>query len=639
MSKTALPLLLTLTMSVQALALEPDTDNHTTDDLTIDGQPLETVTVVGTHLAGNDLQQSDQLSIIDREQIDALNKDSLEQLFNALAGVSINRQGGAGGVTSLYIRGGESNFAVVMIDGVQVNDPTNTRGGSFNFATVDVNAIERIELIRGPQSAIYGADALSGVINLITRSGASSTGSVRGELGSDGFYRGSARASLRFDNKGELTVAAGYSDSGDIVAGSDHQISYLHGRFNYWVTDTLQVLSALHYSENERAAFPEDSGGPDYAVWRALDEAESEDLSLRVAVQHDLRDKWQMEWALDYYQSDAQQGSPGIYPGWSVPPNGALTEFDRTSVQWINRLNIGGARLSFGLDGEREDGRSKGYLDFGFPIPTDYSLSRDNRGAFAEVQLDLSEALSLAGAARYDSPEHFSSETTAKFGIIYRAGATTLTANWGEGFKTPSFLALGHPLVGNDQLVPERAESWDIGIEQRLTPGVSLNLVYFDSRFKDLIDFDDQSFRNVNRDEVSSTGVELTLQVDSDLWGRIVAHTTYNEIDIRNSDENLRGRPQWKAGAQWLYRYSDTIDLAVEYLWVDEVTESSHHSGQALDYQLDAYNTVDISVNWQMSPRLRWELALSNVLDENYDQAVGFPAAGIFPRLGMQYDF
>ena len=129
---------------------------------------IETLVVIGTHTGIESADLASHVSVIDRARIETLNRTSLLQLLDALTGVSINQQGGAGGVTSMYIRGGEANFAVVLIDGVQVNNPVDTRGGSFDFSTLDPSQIERVELIRGPQSAIYGADALSGVLNIVT---------------------------------------------------------------------------------------------------------------------------------------------------------------------------------------------------------------------------------------------------------------------------------------------------------------------------------------------------------------------------------------------------------------------------------------------------------------------------------------
>ncbi len=128
---------------------------------------LENVLVTGTLAPQEALTSS--VSVLDAQQIKALNKTTLADVLRTLPGLSVEQQGGPGGLTAVSIRGGESNFTLVLVDGVAVNDPTNSRGGSFDFANLNPNMVDRIEVVRGAQSAIYGSDALAGVINIITR--------------------------------------------------------------------------------------------------------------------------------------------------------------------------------------------------------------------------------------------------------------------------------------------------------------------------------------------------------------------------------------------------------------------------------------------------------------------------------------
>ena len=128
---------------------------------------LEDVLVTGTFAP--QLALTSSVSVLDSQQIKALNKTTVADLLKTLPGLLVEEQGGPGGLTAVSIRGGESNFTLVLVDGVAVNDPTNFRGGSFDFANLNPNTVDRIEVVRGAQSAIYGSDALAGVINIITR--------------------------------------------------------------------------------------------------------------------------------------------------------------------------------------------------------------------------------------------------------------------------------------------------------------------------------------------------------------------------------------------------------------------------------------------------------------------------------------
>lgn len=602
--------------------------------------PIETVEVVGSRSGLGPADLSGQISVIERSEIELLNKTSVQSLLDSLAGVSVNQQGGAGGVTSLYIRGGEANFAVILIDGVQVNNPVDTRGGSFDFSTLDPSQVERIELIRGPQSALYGADALSGVLNIITRQPDADGGAVLGfEGGDDDYYRGRAYLGGSFGQDGRYSLALGRSDSGDVVEDSERELDFLTGSLVYDFSEDSSLSAGLRYSDSERSNYPEDSGGPEFAVWDELDQGESEDLSLHLSWQSKATQLWQYQLTADWFNIESEESSPGIFPGFEIPPTGADVEFDRYSLSWVNRLQLDALRLGVGMDFEREEGDSQGYIDYGFPLDASFELERDTYGGFAELHYDVSKALALSGSVRYDDVDESDSEVTSRLGLLWRLanGATQLRANWGEGFKPPSFFALAHPLVGNPDLQSETSSSWDVGIEHRFNDGVSLNLVYFDTTYRDLVDFDDETFRNVNRDRVETNGVEFSFTATLGGYGDLRGHATYADSNVANSDVELRGRPDWKAGLQWFYSVKSNIGLAAEYLWVDEVIEASQHTGQSLDYTLDAYNTLDISLNWQVSDSIKLKATVSNVLDENYEQAVGFPAAGIFPRLGVEW--
>lgn len=604
-------------------------------------QPEE-VRVIGSRLDLSAAQQSGQVSVIDKDTIRALNKESVEQLLQALPGVSINRQGGSGGVTSLYLRGGEANFTVVMIDGVAVNNPTNTRGGSFDFSTLDVAMIERIEMIRGPQSAVYGADALSGALNIITRGAPQQgNGHARVEYGKDDYGSATLAVGGQWGDRGEYALSAGRTESGELVEGSESTISFVNARMALEMGSRLRAQASLRYTDSDRESFPEDSGGPELAVDRTLDQADSEDLSLGAQLHLDLNQAWSQQLDLSWFSLDSSETSPGIAPGSEVPPSGSDIDFDRYQLTWVQRLDFERVQLSGGLEWRREEGESEGFLDFGVIIPTDFELTRDTASAFVEVSWQPSVALLLSAGVRLDDPDEISSETTARLGLRYEFGSTdtVLRMSWGEGFKAPSFFALAHPLVGNPDLRSETAESWEVGLEQALLDSIWLNLAWFEIEYQDLIDFDDASFTNVNRDQVDSRGLEFAARWIPSGALRLSVHATWQDLDIQDSDDELRGRPEWKAGAQAVYEWSDQVSMAVEYLWVDEVVESSRYTGAALDYTLDDYATVDINMAWQARRDLRLELSVSNLLDEDYEQAVGFPAPGVFPRISAQYSF
>ena len=433
-------------------------------------------------------------------------------------------------------------------------------------------------------------------------------------------------------------MTLGRSDSGSVAKSSERELVFANANLSWQATESGELTAGLRYSDSERESYPEDSGGPDFAVLDALDHADSEALTAHVTWAAQVNEWWRYRLEGAWHNLEADEQTPGIFPGFAVPPRSSDVTFDRYQLAWVNQLPLERLRLGFGLDFQREDGDSRGVIDLGFPLDTRFSLTRDSHGGFVEAYADVNPVLSLSASLRYDDVDESGSEATSRLGLLWQAtDGTSVRASWGEGFKPPSFFALAHPLVGNPALEPEESESWEVGIEHRFNGPVSMDLTYFDATYSDLIDFDDALFTNVNRDEVDARGVEFGARVELGAYGDFHVHATWTDTDIDNLDQTLRGRPDWKWGAQWFYRLGDVLDVTAEYLWVDEVIEASRHTGESEDYVLDDYRTVDLSLNWHLTDTLTLRAALSNALDEHYEQAVGFPSPDRWLRVGMEW--
>jgi outer membrane cobalamin receptor len=340
------------------------------------------------------------------------------------------------------------------------------------------------------------------------------------------------------------------------------------------------------------------------------------------------------------YERRDRYDSPGIAPGDVVPPNGARSDLDRDNVAL--RLAAGGNGRwtgTAGVDLQRESGESDGYVDFapGVRIPDSFSLERELAGVFAEGRAQLSAGLTVQASLRHDEPDEVSGETTGRIGAILSpdGGITRWHVNWGTGFKLPSFYALGSPLVGRPALRPEESESLEIGVTRRMG-AVEVDLALFDNDYDDFIDFDAEVFRMVNRDEVTIRGAELggSWAVSPALGLR--GHVTWTDIDVQGYDIDLLHRPDWRGGVaiRWQLRQRWLLDL--DWLYVGEVPDSSIPTGRL---RLDDYHRVDLALGWQATPRLRVALAVDNLLDADYEEVIGFPAAGIRPRLSARYRF
>jgi vitamin B12 transporter len=608
-------------------------------------RPVETVVVTGTRIPADPLVIPNSMTIVDLAMIEARNDPSVVGLLRVMPGLQVTQPGGGGGVASVFLRGGEPNFTAVYIDGIKVNDPNNTRGGSFDFATLNLGDIERIELVRGPQSAIYGSDALSGAINLITKGRSESlTASVGGEMGSRDFANAALAVAGPLLQRGGFNVRVATLDQGDYDRNGTFKSDSLSAKLVLDDGGAWRTVLNGRYADSRGTAFPEDSGGSEFAVRRTLDTKSAQDTVLGIDTHYRASERWSLNAMVNWYDHSDEFSTPGVPDGVrdGVPPRGGTADLERGYAAFNAVADLSPQlRATLGADYQKEDGSTDGYVQFApfFRLPTDFALTRKTVGAFAEIQYANKQGLTLLGSIRRDDPDSTDTETTAKAGVIYAFanGTTRVRANWGQGFKLPSFFALGHPLVGNPLLLPEKSRSVDLGVTQSFAAGrVRADLTYFDNRFTDLIDFDFTLFTNVNRNVVTTRGVELTVDYAVSDALRTNVHVSNADIDVKDSNVQLRQRPEWRGGLGLAWQLRKGLALNASWLYVGNTFDTSIPTGSLT---LPAYHRVDLNLGWTATPRLRFNFTVDNVLDRSYREAIGFIAPGIRPRIRVEYRY
>lgn len=604
-------------------------------------QMPEQIVVTGTYNPLAVEQLSSAVTVLDHELITQLNKTNLADLLQSVPGVLIERQGGPGGLAVASIRGGESNYTVVMVDGVAMNDPGNSRGGAFDLGNINVESIERIEIVRGPQSAIYGADALAGVINIISlRPQQGHQQTLSASVGAEG-YQQAGLSALGEASNSDYSFQIRTRDSGEPVTGSEAKDSELNLRMG-WRPATAHSLSAsFRYFDGERSSYPEQSGGPEFALSPLLDHTDYTDKTAALGWQYHISEQWKSNVQATAYQRSEVFSSPGIL-NTQVPPNGADTEFERQQVSWINTLGHQGKFwANLGLEHRQEVGDSRGYLDYGDLISTDFSLDRSTNSGFVDMNAQVNKNLLLQASIRNDATNGFEHNTSLKLGIRYQAAEQiTLRANLGDGYKLPSFFALGHPLVGNANLKPEQVESWDAGIAWQPNEQLSTGIDYFNNTFRDPIDFDSELFTNVNREQVKTQGVEWQMGWSSaDDRLNLRGNATYTDIDVKDSVSVLTNRPQWRAGLAVSWQINDQWRSSLDYQQVGKQFATAQYTGDATLHELDAYERVDANLFWTVSDALKVNFTVENLFDASATSAVGFPAPGLLWRAGLRWEF
>jgi len=594
-------------------------------------EELDAIVVTASRLNQPAEALSQTIELITREDIDHLRAASATEILRQIPGANVIQQGGRGGTSSILLRGGEPNFTVVLVDGIQVNDPTNTNGGSYDTGSLEQAHIARVETIMGAMSPVYGSDALSGVINFITQ-GSDSGSDVSVETGTDGYGSASGFYGGTVADIGVGLGAHVIDDDGD-VEGSDYESKGLNGKFHTEFAGTGTAGLSLGYQSIDSTSFPQDSGGPRLAVIRELDTRDIQEARAGLDLGYVLAGRWQTSLQGSLYSRDEDYASPGIASGEldGIPPNSADTSFDRQQLRAsIGTGFPGNISVLAGTEWKNEDGTSVGFGDF--------ELDRDTVSAFAEARRDVG-SLVLQGGIRWDDPDAIDSVLTGRLGVLYRLpdGVTDLRANWGEGFKAPSFFALAHPIVGNPDLDPETAETIDIGVERRFRDDSgSIEFVAFRNEYEDLVDFDPELFINVNRDTVVTTGAQAAVKYAPLPQLQIRAHLMWLDTEIKHSDDTLRGRPEWRGGAVLDWEFRPNWRLVTSALALDDFYESSIPTGGVW---LDGYIRVDTALTWQATEALSVGLAVDNLLDNDYEEAVGFPAAGLRGRIGARYRF
>jgi vitamin B12 transporter len=569
---------------------------------------------------------------------------SLGQVLASQPDIFVLQPGGRAGVGSIYLRGADPNFTVVMLDGIPLNDATDSRGGAVDASALGIGDLERIEIAPGVRSAVHGSGALAGVINLILPAGTTPGGLVEAGLGSEGddLLLGSWRGPIGGYAGG---LSGQWEDGGEPTPGSSFEGGSVSGKLAAVDGDQVGLRSAVfRLSHTESEGFPDDSGGDRLAVIRTPERREADQGVGGVRLGAPLGGGSDLEVLASVFRREEDIDSPGVAPGlrdpFGLPASQSSTSFQRSRVQAVLRAEPAtNWSLALGAEAQRETGDSRGSLTFfGLALPTSFSLQRDTVSAFAEAGY-RSGGWSLDLAARADRPEGFATRATGGLALAWAApdGGFTARAAVGSGFKAPSFYALANPLVGNPALRPETSQGVDLALAWRLPGGGRFEADGFYSRYRDLIDFIPIPFPHLdNVAAVVSRGVSLT--GEAPLGDAVTAkgRLAYVETYDRDTGDQLRGRPRWRGGADldWRVRPSLTAGLTVDY--VGERLESSIPTA---DVELGGYVTMAARLTWKPRDDLALTAALENLTAADYQTGAGFSGPGTTARITLRRTF
>ena len=609
-------------------------------------QELPLVGITGSRLAVTPSGLAQSVTVIDRKQIEESSPARIEDILGRLTGVYVDQAGKTGGFSSLYLRGAENSHLLIMIDGVKVNDPTTTRGSAYDLSSIDVDQIERIEVLRGPASAIHGGEALAGVVNIITRKPTQTgvSGSVYGAAGQDRHRTLGGSVAVGGEAM-RAQLGVGHRREGSSGADDGHlRVNTFSGSLRVTPGASIEGELFVHRAERLSHAFPDDSGGSRLAVNRDKTQRDATDTIYGASISGGDASLARVQAGASIYERNENANNAFIDPGvrFPVPAFISDTDFRRTTLHATATRNWASfASVVVGFEHLTEKGSLSSVGDFDFdgsPDTLQFRLERRTNSMFVEGRFQLAMPVSLQIGLRRDKVQGLDAETTPHLGAVWNLpnNATTLKASYGKGFKPPSFFALGFPIGANPDLRPERSRNAELTLVHRFDGDASsLQLSAFHIRYRDLVDFDGATFSNVNRGAVIVKGVEPTLKVRVTNRLRAQLGATLLEIEEKDGLAPLRNRPEKRASASVAYDIDDRASLFAAASYTGSFLDRSNPTG---DIVMPGFTTVDMAYSVRIG-RLRATLAVDNLLDRQYEQFVGFPARDRRLRLELRSDF
>lgn len=587
-----------------------------------DATEIDPVIVTATRTAQTADETLSSVTVITREEIERKQARSVMDALRGIPGFSASNAGGRGQPTTFFLRGSDSDHVLVLVDGVKIGSPTL---GPAPFQDLPINQIERIEVVRGPRSSLYGSEAIGGVIQIFTRKGG---GPLKPRVSAEAGTYGTAGGSVGLSGGGEqgwFDAAISFEDTEGFNACNGEP--FVAGCFVY---------------EPDRDGFS-NAAGHARAGYRFGDIGE---LDL-----HWMRSETDTEFDGTLFggnESSTVQQVAGAkvslspLPSWNLTLSGGrswdqldvfykgafLDTFDTTrdTLSWQNDVSFGDDHiLTAGVDYQND--QVDGTVDYAVS-------SRNNTGVFGQYQGGFGQNL-VKASLRYDENEQFGGHRSGDAAWGFRLdNGLQLSASYGTAFKAPTFNDLYYPFFGNPNLDPETSESAEIGVSGDFSAGSwSLNL--YRTHIDDLIAFDATVQRPANIDQARIRGLEAVVSAHLAGWD-VEANLTWldpvNRSDGANNGNLLPRRPE------------QTFQLDLDSDFGDIRAGSSLFvAGRSYDdlanrIGLGAYALVDLRAEYDFNESLRVQAKIENLLDQDYETAAYYNQPGRGFYLTLRYE-
>lgn len=602
---------------------------------------LSDVVISATKTNNSTLELANSISIIDSAEISNRNTSTIYDLLKTEYGLSFTSQGGPGTLSNIYLRGGSPSYTLVLIDGVEMN-LTSDPNGVYDFSALYTDNIERVEILRGPQSILYGSNAMGGVINLITKkSNASTLLSLSADGGSYNTFRTNAGLNGMFNNFIYAFSLGRIKSDGFSAANEKYGNTEKDGFSNYNLltsisyrfSDNLFTIINFRYLKSD-ADYDQSGIYGDDPTYKF----NQEEFSLRSETDIKLFENlWHQKIGVSFirnirkYKFDETANNPFS--------STSLYDGRKLKADWQNNFNLTKINLlSFGIDFEIEEAVSEynSYSMFGDFISLFPKSDSKTLGIYLQDQIKIGNEFFASAGVRLDNHDKFGSSFTyrAAPAYIFWQTGTKVKATIGSGFKTPSLFYLYDPAFGNPELNPEKSFGWDAGIEQFFwTEGISLGATYFQNYYKDLFGFDN-NFKTININKAETKGVEVyfTFKPVSELDAKL--NYTYTDARDKNESLSVTGnklirRPEHKIGGYIGYNFSNKTNANIELIYIGKRDDLDFSTFPSTRIQLEPYVLINIATSYRLYDFLKLNFRAENLLNADYEEVFGYGTAGI----------
>lgn len=561
------------------------------------------------------LQSPSSVAVVTRSQIEARKSFDLADAIRLLPGVSVAQSGTFGKSASIFLRGTNSNHTLVLVDGVRANSPQD---GRFDIGQIPIENVEQIEIVRGPASALYGSDAIGGVINILTRRG---SGPIRtgGQLEYGSFNTQKQVVDVRGEQgKNRFSFSAFRDKTDGNFANDDFQDVGTSLRFDRALGGQGN-LAFIGRTSSAKFGVP----GQEFLSFDPNQRGTSRDSTLSLAYSNQVgkRNDRLTLGVYDRHLTDDDTRAPK-----SPAPNPSRFSNRVLSLDAQSGYRFGQNTISGGFELRRESADIFSSSGFG---ESAYQRSTRTDAVFVQNEFK-SGALTLVPGARYENNSQFGDFTSLRLAGAYDLNAQAkLKASFGTAFKAPPFDSLYFPNFGNPNLTPERSRGFDLGVRRQLSRSGGVEVTYFNNRIRNLIGFDAKTFLPININRARTSGAELSYNQNLGRGLRLVTSGTYTQTG--SSTGPLLRRPKFNLSTD-LIGQRGKIDFDLSLLAqgrrfdADFVNEFSAR-------QYGGFVRVDLAFGYRLKNGVQPYIRINNLLNRQYAEVAGYPA----PRFNIVF--